>query len=108
MLDTLVWLAIIYFGLRIAVNLIKASAVSERMAEIREELDEKIRVVKLEKLAAHQTILAYDEENNQFLGQASTEDELKKRLMERFPKHIFLMNEEPFTACKEYNLPEKT
>ena len=64
------------------------------MAEIRERVDIKIRVVRLEK--HDNLLLAYDDENNNFLGQGLTEDEVKERLVTRFPDKIFILNEKPF------------
>jgi hypothetical protein len=64
------------------------------IAEIRERVDIKIRVVRLEK---HENLLlAYDDENNNFLGQGLNEDEIRDRLVTRFPDKIFILNEKPF------------
>jgi len=76
----------------------------ELATELREKLDEKIRVVRLEKY--NNQLLAYDGENHEFLAQGLTEEELKQRIMKRFPEKIFLMNEKPFSAI-EINIPEK-
>lgn len=104
-LNILVWFLILYnilgWGLRYYV------AKKER-AEIREQLDEKIRVVQLEKLDSHDMILAYDSENNQFLGQARDEADLEQIIKERFPKNIFIMNQRIFTAIKELELQHET
>jgi len=64
--------------------------------EMKEELDAKIRVVKLETLP--HTILAYDAETNQFLAQAADEVELKKKIVGRFPNKIFILSDKPFSA----------
>jgi len=69
-------------------------AQKDMISEIRERVDIKIRVVRLEK---HENLLlAYDDENNNFLGQGLTEDEVKERLVTRFPDKIFILNEKPF------------
>lgn len=77
---------------------------TELRNELREKLDDKIRVVRLEKY--ENVLLAYDGENHQFLGQGLTEDEIRQILMTRFPDKIFLLNEKPFSAL-EINIPEK-
>lgn len=74
----------------------------EAIKELKEQLDEKIRVVRLEKY--EDLLLAYDEENNHFLGQGASETEIKERLIARFPDKIFLLDKQPFSA-QELNLP---
>jgi hypothetical protein len=66
---------------------------------VREHLDRTIRVIRLEPVQKD-LILAYDAENNQFLAQGTNEDEIRERVMSRFPEKIFLMNEKPFSAMK--------
>jgi hypothetical protein len=84
-------------------SIVTAMAIRDQVHEIKAELDAKIRIVELEVIG--QQMFAYDKENNQFLGQGLSEEEVKQSLMKRFPDFIFLLNEEPFTANKEYNLP---
>ena len=76
----------------------------ELRQKIREELDEKIRVVRLEDYEG--VLLAYDGENNEFLGQGRSEDEIKIKIMDRFPTKIFLLHEKPFSALP-INTPPK-
>jgi hypothetical protein len=75
----------------------------EAVEDLKLHLDEKIRVVRLE--TYENLLLAYDEENNHFLGQGLNENEIKERLMARFPDKIFLLNKKPFSA-QELNIPE--
>jgi hypothetical protein len=70
----------------------------QKIENIREEADRKIRIVQLEPLPGQKTILAYDAENNHFLAQGKNEEEIKQRIMKRFPEKIFLLRDEPFTA----------
>lgn len=80
----------------------------QTLAQAREEISEKIRVVQLEKLPTHANlILAFDAENNNFLGQGFSEEEIKERIMSRYPRHIFIMNERIFSALKDLNLPHE-
>jgi hypothetical protein len=87
--------------------LIHMYVVKETVAEMREKVDEIIRVVRVEKIADQQNLLlAYDGENNQFLGQGYSKEEIKSVLTQRFPRKIFLMDEKAFSAMdlKEYGL----
>lgn len=77
---------------------------SEQRNELRAMLNEKIRVVHLETVE-HNLILAYDSENNQYLGQGTDVVTVKQNLTLRFPDRIFLLNGEPFSA-KELNLQD--
>jgi hypothetical protein len=107
-MDTLLLSIVIMLLLYKAVGaLIHMYVVKETVAEMREQIDEIIRVVKLEKVVDQQNLLlAYDGESNQFLGQGFNEEEIKSVLKQRFPRKIFLMNEKPFSAMdlKEYGL----
>lgn len=99
MLDAVIWAVIIYFGLRIAADMFLSSvAADEAREEILEKADRIIRMVKLEPLPDQNTILAYDGENNQFLGQGTTEAEVKESIMKRFPEKVFILNDKPFCA----------
>jgi hypothetical protein len=69
----------------------------EKMERFREQADRTIRIVKLEQLKEHNTILAYDAENNQFLGQADSVPDVKNVIMERFPTKVFLLNDKAFS-----------
>ena len=75
--------------------------------DLRDKLDRTIRVIELEKLPAHGgLILAYDAENNQFLGQGMTITELKQAVMSRFPERIFLLDKEAFSARPDFKVPK--
>jgi len=94
-----------YIGIAWAVMMILRlvnahSEVKERIDLVREEADRRIRVVKLETVPDKGLILAYDGENNDFLGQGLTEQEIKQRIIERFPEKIFLLNDKVFSALK--------
>ena len=53
-------------------------------------------------------ILAYDAENNKFLGQGTTEDELESIIKQRFPHNIFLMNQRIFSAIEGIDVRHET
>ena len=74
--------------------------------EVKQLLAEKIRIVRLEKHEQLSDLLyAYDEENNQFLGQGASYEEVKQRIADRFPDRIFLLEGQPFSK-KALNLPQ--
>lgn len=76
------------------------SEAQEKMDKVRELADERIRIVQLEPVPDKGLILAYDGEDNRFLGQGLTIDEVKTRIMERFPEKIFLLDGKAFSALK--------
>ena len=102
---TLFWFLLLYnilgWTLRTYVN-------NKERQVIRAELDEKIRVVRLETLPEYNTILAYDAENNRFLGQGSSEQEIETAIKERFPKNIFILNKRMFSAIPEIQVNHET
>ena len=97
LLNTLLWFLIFWnilgWSLRYYVN-------KKDREIIREKLDEQIRMVVIEKLEEQNLILAYDAENNNFLGQGSSEEELEIMIKQRFPRNIFLMNKRIFSAIE--------
>jgi hypothetical protein len=90
MLDLLIYLGVAYFVIRsVTILLFRSMENNETKQRMMEHADRMIRIVQLEPLPEHGTILAYDKENNQFLGQGASE---------RFPEKIFLLNDKAFTA----------
>lgn len=73
--------------------------IEQQTQELKEQLSERIRVVELEHVEeSGNVILAYDKENNRFLGQAMDVDGIKTALMDRFPRQVFILNDEVFSA----------
>ncbi len=97
LINSLLWFLIFYnllgWSLRYYVN-------KKDREIVRNKLDEQIRIVALEKLEEQNVILAYDAENNRFLAQGSTEEELEQTIKQRFPRNIFLMNQRMFSAIE--------
>lgn len=89
-------------------EIIKArSVISNRMDEIRDKVDKTVRIVSLEQLPEQgNLILAYDAENNQFLGQGVNIDEIRNNIMSRFPERIFLLNEQAFSARPDFKVKQ--
>ena len=102
MLDFVIYCFVAYFVIRtVSTALVKAAENDELKNRFMEQADRMIRIVQLETLPEHGTILAYDKENNQFLGQGSDEAELKANIMKRFPEKVFLLNDKAFTAKED-------
>ena len=105
-MDILLTILVILAIYNVVGFLLRYTVWKQTVEETKAELAEKIRVVQLEKLPAHaDLILAYDAENNNFLGQGFNEDEIKERIMNRYPNHIFILNERIFSAIKDFPNP---
>ena len=96
LLSMIAWALVFYFLGRMI--LAKYVSDGEIRMDIMKKADAMIRIVKLETLPDHGTILAYDAENNQFLAQGNDESEIKNNIMQRFPEKVFVLNDKPFTA----------
>lgn len=74
----------------------------EFVNNIKQQVADRIHEVQLEKIEeSGNLLLAYDKENNRFLGQADSVDNLKTVLMQRWPDRIFIINGEPFSALEK-------
>jgi hypothetical protein len=76
------------------------ASIKNEINKVREIADARIRVVQLEPVPDKGLILAYDGENRDFLGQGLSIEEVKARIMERFPEKIFLLDDKVFSALK--------
>ena len=69
---------------------------------IKVEADKRIREVQLEKIPTQgNLILAYDGENNDFLGQGKTEQEVKESIMSRYPEKFFILEDTVFSKIHD-------
>jgi hypothetical protein len=102
-METLINVFLVIFAIYSIANwLVHYANHKQAMETARETIAEHIRVIKLEKVSSHDDLLlAFDAENNNFLGQGFTEDEIKECIMSRYPRHIFIMNERIFSAIKD-------
>jgi Cu2+-containing amine oxidase len=80
--------------------LVARAEIRQTVDLVRAEADRRIRVVKLEPVPDKGLILAFDDENHDFLGQGTSDEEVKQRIIERFPEKIFLLNDKVFSALK--------
>jgi hypothetical protein len=91
----------IVWAVMIVIKLMAARAeIRETVDLVRAEADRRIRVVKLEPVPDKGLILAFDSENYDFLGQGTSDEEVKQRIIERFPEKIFLLNDKVFSALE--------
>lgn len=67
-------------------------------SDLKKTVDEHVRMVHLEHVKEQGLMYAYDKENNEFLGQGRTVDEVKQMIMQRWPQKIFYLNSDMFTA----------
>jgi hypothetical protein len=69
---------------------------------VKTEADKRIRIVQLEKIATQgNLILAYDSENNDFLGQGATVQEVKESIMSRYPEKFFILEDKVFSKIQD-------
>jgi len=69
---------------------------------VKDEADKRIRIVELEKIATQgNLILAYDSENNDFLGQGATVQEVKESIMSRYPEKFFILEDKVFSKIQD-------
>ena len=101
LLSTLIWFVVFFMlGRTMLTWLIESKEADNARIKLLHHADMMIRIVKLEPLPEQGTILAYDLENNQYLGQGRDEDEVKSSIMKRFPEKVFVLNDKPFSANK--------
>ena len=99
MLELLIYFTLAYLIVRFAIKSFFSAMEHEQVKmQLMEHADRMIRIVQLEPMPEHGTILAYDKENNEFLGQGASEVEIKENIMKRFPEKVFLLNDKAFTA----------
>ena len=82
------------------------SATKELEDSIRNKLDSIIHEVKVEQ--HKDTMYWFDKEDDKFIAQGQTLDEIKEVLRQRFPKHIFVLDKQLFVgpSFDEVNLEE--
>ncbi len=98
LLQTLFWFLLFYYVLG---RILRGYIDKKDREIIREKLDEKIRVVRLETLSEYNTILAFDAEDNRFLGQGISEQEIETAIKARFPNNIFILDKRIFSAIPD-------
>lgn len=89
----IILIAIIFAIIVSTVISAKASAESRLLNDtVRKKLEEIVREVKVEK--HHDIIYWFDKENDKFLAQGETISEIQEVLKQRFPKHIFILEQQ--------------
>lgn len=87
----LLWIACTYFIVQITFGIhdVLRSSNDELATKLAKHLDSIIHRVRVEK--DKDVYYWYDMDNNKFLGQGSTEEELINNLKSRFPNHMFFL-----------------
>lgn len=103
MTELIGWFVAIYLLVLVVRAMISRMEAQENFDKFKAEADRRIRIVDLQPIPEHNALLAYDKENNQFLGQGITEDEVKHSIMTRFPDKIFILHDNVFSALHRAN-----
>jgi hypothetical protein len=103
-MEIFTWLGMFWVCTLVVRHLFTSTLQNHAVEKIKEQLDDKIRVVKLEMVADAKLLLAYDEENHQFLAQGQDKVEVIRNLVTRFPSKIFLVEDEAYSA--ESTIPQ--
>jgi hypothetical protein len=104
MLEFLFYAAIIWMSVVVVKAVMLHMRWSEQRDRVMEDLDRRIRVVDLENLPEHNAILAYDKENQEFLGQGATVEDVKQVIMQRFPQKVFVLGDKIFSGMPQANV----
>ena len=108
MLEFLFYAGIIWLSILIARVFMFRMRWTEQRDQVFKELDQRIRIVDLEQLPEHNSILAYDKENQEFLGQGATIEDVKQVIIQRFPTKVFVLEDKIFSGLPQANLEIKT
>jgi len=104
-IEFLGWTAFYYFIFKVAQN-VAASMVEnkeQRYAAVKQYLDRIIHRVEVDVING--VIYWFDRDNNVFLGQGQTVEDIIEVIKQRFPDHIFLLpTEEVVTANTDWKL----
>lgn len=105
----LLWAISTYILVRIIFTIhfsVKSSA-DELHAQLLKRLDEIVHRVKVEKQA--DIYYWFDEDNNRFLGQGKSDEEIIDVIKKRFPEHIFYFESTNQIVCAKHNwIPQST
>jgi hypothetical protein len=100
MTEIFTFIGVLWFVLLCLRFVAERASIKNEINKVREIADARIRVVQLEPVTEKGLILAYDGENHDFLGQGLDIDDVKSRIMARYPEKIFLLDDKVFSALK--------
>jgi hypothetical protein len=103
MTELIGWFVAIYLLVLVVRIMILRMEAQENFDKLKAEADRRIRIVDLQPLPEHNSLLAYDKENSQFLGQGITEEDVKLSIITRFPDKIFILHDKVFSALHRAN-----
>lgn len=101
-MDSLITFAVIFFVSYFVLQLLigfwtaRKEARNELTERMYKKLDEIIHRVKVEEHHGH--VYWFDQDNDRFLGQGATQDEVIAVVKKRFPQHIFFLSKNEVVA----------
>jgi len=104
-IEFLGWTAFYYFIFKVAQNIASSMVENkeQRYAAVKQYLDRIIHRVEVDVING--VIYWFDRDNNVFLGQGQTVEDIIEVVKQRFPDHIFLLpTEEVVTANTDWKL----
>jgi hypothetical protein len=90
----IIWAIVIWIVSQVILGIMDAFAIVklQERVDVLKRLRDIIHQVKIEKVGDME--YWYDQDNNTFLGQGKTLDEIVSVLKSRFPEHVFLLEEQ--------------
>jgi hypothetical protein len=105
MIELAIWMFVIYGACQLIGLLVRLSSLEKVHSQLREHLDKIIHNVNIEKV--NNVEYWYDADNQEFLGQGTTVDEVISNLKIRFPEHIFVIKDQGILCSPEWKISEK-
>jgi hypothetical protein len=107
MLEILFYAAVIWLCVMIARAVSLHTNMAQQRDRVMQELDQRVRIVDLENIPGQNCILAYDKENQEFLGQGADIEHVKQVIMQRFPSKVFVLGDKVFSGIPQANVVVK-
>lgn len=98
----LLFTVIMVLMLLLSIGALSPSTSAQETAAIKKKIKEYVRVIKQEKHGENYYL--FDAETDMFVAQGKTDEEIKTVLKSRFPKHVFLLNDEYMMAGPDFNI----
>jgi hypothetical protein len=89
-------ISLVFLFWSIAGIVARSVIINQHKQQLKDHLDTIIRVVSV--IQDRDQLLAYDDENGQFLGQGASKEEMISNIMKNHPTKIFILDKQPFSA----------
>jgi hypothetical protein len=89
-------ISVIFLLWTVAIVVAQSVIIRQHKQQLKAHLDTIIRVVSV--IEDRDQLLAYDDENGQFLGQGASKEEMITNIMKNHPTKIFILDKKPFSA----------